>query len=99
MGSDPKYITMIHEGLDPKYITMIHEGLEVMLIFSPSLVHKDVADALLKHRPGTKILSAGFVQVSQIDNEDTCYGESVSLNLQSRPVDSKLATEMLRAQS
>ena len=57
-----------------------------IVIFSPSLTHADMAKRL-----GGEILSAGFVDMEKRE----CFGESVSLNLKSDPMDTCYLRGML----
>lgn len=72
-----------------KYVMFEDRNLgPVPLVFPTVLVHADVA-----RRYGGKVVSAGFVQVSEDAlgrPEFHCYGESISLNVKSDPKDSKI---------
>ena len=57
--------------------------------------HKHVGQ--LAETRGESILSAGFA-VWTIDNHFTCYGESESLGIKSRPEDSEHLSRWLHAQ-
>lgn len=84
---------------EPKYIVFDIYGEETMIIFPALSKHSDIA-SLIK-RP---VVSAGFLIVDVTKNINdyyeptvTAYGESLSLQVQSRPkTDSKLAFEALK---
>ena len=61
-----------------KYIIIKGGGLELPVVFSPLLKHSDVAK-------GFVIAAAGFCDIS--NNEVACWGKSVSLDIESRPVE------------
>jgi hypothetical protein len=70
-------------------------GTEAPVLFSELLKHSEVAN-------GRKVYGAGFVQIhaEEKDGEQvlvaTCYGESTSLDIKSRPEeDSKIVTSQL----
>jgi hypothetical protein len=70
-------------------------GTEAPILFSELLKHNEVAG-------NRQVISAGFVQIhaEEKDGEQvfvaTCYGESTSLDIQSRPEeDSKIVTSQL----
>lgn len=71
---------------DPKYIVVEDiMGNEVIAVFEPFLLHKDLAQ-------NQKVLGAGFVSLSTM----TCYGASVSLGVKSRPeADTKLLLKQI----
>lgn len=76
-----------------KYIVLQHGPYdEIPIFFSDVLAHSDMHN-LLRRPP---IVSAGFCQMMNIDDEGNrqirAYGESVSLNIKSRPEDSELLT-------
>lgn len=59
-------------------------GLPCPVMFGDTENHNDIA-----YRLGGEIISAGFVDLG--DNGVQCYGESISLNIRSRPeIDSKI---------
>ena len=75
-----------------KYIIVEDHGLEVPIVFCPLLQHKDVA------KPYSKVISAGFCSVHKDINDVTnwkCWGESISLKLDSRPEDEEVLTKLL----
>lgn len=76
-----------------KYI-VIDTGLnDEMIIFSFTLNHNDVA----RNFDG-KVISAGFIQFSSENDEvvASCYGESVSLGIKSKPeTDNIIAAQLL----
>ena len=71
------------EGMNKelKYI-IIKDRFEVPIIFSALLNHKTVAGNL-------NVISAGFCTIES-NNQVSCYGESVSLNIKSRKEDSSI---------
>lgn len=60
-----------------KYV-ILDKGFTVGLVFSDLLNHSEVANGI-----GGKVVSAGFCHIE--DGRYCCYGESVSLNVESRP--------------
>ena len=75
----------------PKYVVFDYEGDAECIVFSPRVTHADVAKNL-------KVISAGFCCFGIDQNGDkkiTCWGESVSLGVQSNPDDSKLLTKLV----
>jgi hypothetical protein len=76
-----------------KYIVFENEfGNEVAIIFDQSIIHADMTRGI---RRGGFVVSAGFVDIVDIDAVEgtygptlnvVCHGESESLNLKSRPV-------------
>jgi len=68
-----------------KYIIAANDEV---IIFSDSICHKDVADAM-----GIPVKSAGFFYVS--DRQPLCYGKSESLGIGSQPSDSDQIGEEL----
>ena len=65
---------------------------EVPVIFPNSLVHKDMADTLIRMCPGFeggKAVSGGFLSSTGLC-QDPVHGESESLKLKSRPEDTDL---------
>jgi hypothetical protein len=65
-----------------KYIILKCSGLEVPLVFSPMLIHADVAR-------GKKVRSAGFCELGP-DGRWVVGGDSTSLKLSSRPQDAAI---------
>lgn len=68
---------------------------DIPILFFMGIDHKDVAR-------GSKIKSAGFCRIWYSEDNQRwsckCFGESVSLNIQSRPEeDSKLLTTVLNS--
>jgi hypothetical protein len=65
-----------------KYINFENLGI---IIFEEHVEH-----AILASKMGDKPISAGFVSLPDKDecgNKASCYGESVSLNIKSRPLE------------
>lgn len=88
-----------------KYIVLKHkDGEEFLITFPnhPKMVHKHMVEAVKSIRVDcgfgqwnrefreSKVVSAGFV-----DSSGYCYGESMSLNIESRP---DIDTELLKSQ-
>ena len=69
-----------------KYITFDNGLVDTIIIFPEFTQHRAI------DLPG-KILGAGFISYS--DNSWKCYGESISLNVKSRPEDSIIANKQL----
>lgn len=64
--------------------------LEEMLIFSSLLQHADVA-----RRMGCEPIAAGFIEL--INGEPVCFGESISLKIESRSkIDSEVAKRLFK---
>jgi hypothetical protein len=70
-----------------KYIIIEHEGTEVVVVFSPFLLHQDVAG-------NRKIKSAGFCELDAKAQWIVC-GDSVSLSCKARPQDARILNELL----
>ena len=70
-----------------KYVIIEHDGMDAVVVFSPFLLHQDVAGK-------SKIKSAGFCKLDVKGNWIT-YGESVSLSCDARPQDAKILNELL----
>jgi hypothetical protein len=76
-----------------KYIIVDQGGLDIPLVFSEILVHAEVARAY----PG-RVVSAGFVSFRASPDGDLtadAWGESISLNVASRPEDSGIITKLI----
>lgn len=69
-----------------KYIVVKIQGAERLLPFSLEVKHSDFAE----YFAGCNLVSAGFINPSQ----KQCYGDSLSLNLASRPEDTDILREM-----
>lgn len=74
-----------------KYVVLSIGGIELPVIFSDLMTHADVARPLCAQRG--EVVSAGFCHIN--DGTYTCYGESVSLKLKSRPEDSAILNRYL----
>lgn len=73
-----------------KYIVIDDNGIEKPYIFTALDQHRDVAFHL-----GGKVVSGGFIAPGT-DSILICYGESISLNVKSRPEqDAKLINKFL----
>ena len=81
-----------------KYIVFNDDRLEDIVIFSELQTHSEIAHGL----PG-EVVSAGFIRIfsdGEIDVRVECYGESISLEVESRPEqDTKIARRALNLQS
>lgn len=74
-----------------KYIVFDTDLLEEMFIFGDTIQHNDVARMLGVR---DKIISAGFIQVSE--DKAAAYGKSISLGVESREeIDSQIANRVL----
>jgi hypothetical protein len=74
-----------------KYIIIDALVSDTPIVFSEILTHADVARAM-----GGKVKSAGFCYIQ--NNQYVCYGESISLKVQSRGADdSKILNLLLGA--
>ena len=73
-----------------KYIVYLYKNQEIIIIFPELLQHSDMANSL---KVSIKdIISAGFIRLNS-DKELCCYGESISLDKESRhEIDSKIAS-------
>ena len=90
-------------NLDPKparspmkYLMYEMKGSMLPVIFAPMLVHKDVAEFMShylrrKYMLESTLVSAGFYNL----NSGKTYGESESLDLQSRPEDADILLDQL----
>ena len=74
-----KYIVVKH----PKYAT------DTIIMFPEYIPHREFYEDYDIHG---KIISAGFILIR--DGEFICHGESIGLDVKSRPEDSALANEM-----
>ncbi len=76
-----------------KYIILeLPTGIEAPILFSKFIEH---AQLVANVKPTGKVVSAGFVSFDGNPDKPfqagfTCYGKSVSLDLHSRPEDSKI---------
>ena len=68
-----------------KYIVINDRDMEIPILFHQCVQHKDVAGRL-----SDSVVSAGFW------NGTSAYGESVGLNLKSRPEDTDLISRAIR---
>lgn len=88
-----KYITIKHpQHASEDSITSPLKAptcMEVLIMFPEYITHKDFFDDYDVHG---EIVSAGFIVIT--DGEFICHGESVSLDVKSRPEDSALANDM-----
>lgn len=81
-------------GSKTKYIVVDSGMSDDMHIFPSHLNHNNVADKI-----GGRVISAGFLSIDPDKNGDveiSCYGKSISLNVDSRPeIDTYLAYQTL----
>jgi hypothetical protein len=71
-----------------KYIIFEQAGLELPLVFPDLIEHKVMAGE-------RKVVSAGFVNLN-LDNEIRIGGDSLTLNVKSRPQDAEIITKHLK---
>lgn len=78
-GKEAKYVVvMMRTGMDGTFEDQI-------VPFSSRIIHKKMAESYGRG----KVVSAGFIRFS--DDGPECYGQSISLGLDSRPEDTLLA--------
>jgi hypothetical protein len=70
-----------------QYLIFEHGGMEAVVVFSPFLLHQDMAGR-------RKIKSAGYCELDNNGNWIPC-GESVSLNCKPRPQDGEILNHHL----
>lgn len=77
-----------------KYIVIKHPRFsgDTLIMFPEYITHKDFHEEYDVHG---EIVSAGFV-VMVDHGEFICHGESIGLDVKSRPEDSALANQMFR---
>lgn len=73
-----------------KYIIWDDGVTECAMVFNNHIKHVDMVFKLM-----VEPISAGFVQILSNPSDARAYGESVSLNLKSRPEDSDIIRRML----
>jgi len=73
-----------------KYIIVDNNGLETPIIFPVILGHTEV-------KTPKKVISGGFVYIYIKDNniQVNCFGESITLKVKSREIDSKIIKKLL----
>jgi hypothetical protein len=71
----------------PKYIVIEYDGMEAVLIFSPTLLHQEVAGK-------SNVKSAGYCRLDASGNW-VVSGNSISLSCGARPQDVKILNELL----
>jgi hypothetical protein len=76
-----------------KYIVFKELGEEKAIIFPSSLQHREVATKLISRNT---IVSAGFINNRSLDEDVQCFGDSYTLNIESRPQDSQLINDLLK---
>ena len=72
-----------------KYVVVANDFDEKLIMFPATINHDEMAKAMERLR-FPKILSAGF-----IDEFMQCYGESTTLRLKSRDIDTTILKSML----
>lgn len=75
------------------------KGVEVPFLFPDYVTHKDFARHMMS--VGCTYVSAGFVDIDVdqfLQPIYRVYGESISLDLKSRPEDSKIINDMMNYQ-
>lgn len=75
-----------------KYVILRVGGTDLPIVFSDLMTHADVARPLCAHRG--EPVAAGFCYINDAGRY-TCYGESVSLRLESRPEDGAILNRYL----
>lgn len=76
-----------------KYVIFNIAGEESPIIFSSWLKHSDVAEAVIKKFSLTPV-SAGFIRAKR-DGTVVCTGDSMTLRIASRSVDTDIVNEAL----
>ena len=71
-----------------KYVCTKIDKLETILIFPDYVGHDEYVRMISKHKE--EILGAGFISISDNEEHTKCYGESISLGIKSRGVDTML---------
>lgn len=69
-----------------KYITFDNGLIDTIIVFPEFTQHSHIS---IHH---SNILGAGFIDIME-DGSWKCFGESISLNVKSRPEDTKIANE------
>jgi len=73
-----------------KYLIIERDGINAAVVFSPFLLHQDVAGK-------SKIKSAGFCKLDVAGNWIT-FGESISLGCDAKPQDAEILKKLLSSQ-
>ena len=73
-----------------KYIVFKHLGDEVPVLFSDIIQHRSMA--AIMGLTDKQLISAGFVAKTR--GEIDAFGESYTLNLQSRPEDTRIIADL-----
>ncbi len=68
-----------------KYIVIEKDGNEVPIMFSTFVEHSFIAGCIKERYPGIPIIAAGFCTVNLAATKMNCYGNSISLDITSRP--------------
>ena len=82
---------------DIKYIVCVNPetGLEYALLFNDYVMHRVIGDSM--RRVGHRVLSAGFTY--EKDGSYYCHGRSISLQLESRPVQDARLVNLLKGRT
>jgi len=74
-----------------KFVTFITGGTEQIIIFPKKIQHSDFAEEITRLSFGTmRAISGGFIDSGE------CVGKSISLNMKSRPEDTKLLNKLIK---
>ena len=85
-----------------KYIIFKQLNEEFPVLFPSIIKHSDMAEALLKEEVLVPmyLVSAGFIRGRTYDEQGiVCYGDSMTLNLPSRPQDTSIVNKFLGLES
>ena len=74
-----------------KYVMFDWQTGEVPILFPSQIGHNEIVQMVKSVYPGIEPVSAGFVSPDK-----TCYGESVSIKLSSRKVDTNIVKIMFK---
>jgi hypothetical protein len=78
-----------------KYIIFKQINEEMPVIFPSALKHSDVAEAMEKATYGARPVSAGFIMTNYSRGILKCYGDSMTLNLPAREIDTNIVNKFL----
>lgn len=84
-----------------KYIMYDVDGTKIPVIFGDTISHADIGGRVRptkwSHYKWAIAESAGFVQINQCDGKTvvSCFGESISLALQSNPEDTAIVQKYI----
>ena len=74
---------------DIKYVVFKKIRREFIVTFPSDLTHIELANSITKMSKYTEPISGGFIENGK------CFGESISLDLKSRPEDTLLLNQMM----